>query len=132
MKIEFLDDISGGGKFKDVVSDKLIRLFDFDSEEARKFQLAVKTLIEKGNSITLDSLTFIKPINCSLTLFIDSKDLGIIKTSEKEFECKLTRDSYHYMVSLIQPFVDKELTGYQWLYNNRADIDFLFSPGGTW
>jgi hypothetical protein len=40
MKLEFLDDISKGGQFKDVISDKLIRLFDFNSEEARKFQNA--------------------------------------------------------------------------------------------
>jgi hypothetical protein len=132
MKIEFLDDISNGGQFKDVVSDKLIRLFDFDSDEAEKFQEAIRNLIENENGIAVDSLTFIKPVNCSLTLSIDTEDLGIIKTGKEEFECKLTRDSYKEMVCLIQPFVDNESNGYQWLYDNMADIDFLFSPGGMW
>ena len=132
MKIEFLDDISNGGQFKDVVSDKLIRLFDFDSSEAYKFQRTVKDLIKNENQITLSSLNFIKPVNCSLILSIDNEDLGIIRIGKTEFECKLTKDSYKEMVSLIQPFVDKELGGYQWLYNNMAEIDFLFSPGGTW
>jgi hypothetical protein len=132
MKIEFLNDISNGGQFKDVVSDKLIRLFDFSSDEAEKFQKTIRKLIENENSIAVDSLTFITPVNCSLTLSIDTKDLGIIKTGEKEFESKLTKESYKEMVSLIQPFVDNESNGYQWLYDNMADIDFLFSPGGTW
>ena len=132
MKIEFLDDISNGEQFKDVVSDKLVRLFDFDSSEADKFQKTIKNLIENENRIVLNSLSFIKPVNCSLTLSIDNDDLGIIEIGKKEFECKLTRDSYEEMISLIQPFVDKESDGYQWLYNNMADIDFLFSPGGTW
>ena len=111
MKIEFLDDISNGGQFKGVVSDKLVRLFDFDSNEADKFQKAIKKLIENGNRITLDSLTFIEPVNCSLTLSIDTEDSGIVKKGEKDFECKLTKDSYKEMVSLIQPFVDKKSDG---------------------
>jgi len=132
MKIEFLGDISNGELFKDVVSDKLVRLFDFDSNEAGKFQNAIKKLIETGNRITLDSLPFIEPVNCSLTLSVDTEDSGIVKQGDGTFECKLTRDSYQEMVSLIQPFVDKESGGHQWLYNTMAEIDFLFSPGGTW
>ena len=132
MKIEFLDDISNGGQFKDVVSDKLVRLFDFDSVEAKKFQEAIKNLIKSESRIAVDRLSFIKRINCSLTLSIDNADLGIIRTGRQEFECRLTKGSYREMISLIQPFVDHESNGYQWLYDNMADIDFLFSPGGTW
>jgi hypothetical protein len=132
MKVEFLDDISNGGQFKDVVSDKLIRLFDFDSSEADKFQRAIKDLIKNEIKIALGSLNFIQSVNCSLTLSIDNEDLGIIRTGPAEFECKMTKHSYKEMVSLIQPFVNKESDGYQWLYDNMAEIDFLFSPGGTW
>jgi len=132
MKIEFLDDLSKGGHFKDVVSDKLIRLFDFDSVEARKFQMTIQNLIENDDSVVVDKLPFVKPINCSLRLTIGNEDLGIIKTGQEEFECKLTRDSFREMMSLLQPFVDHESNGHQWLYDNLADIDFLFSPGGTW
>ena len=132
MKIEFLDDVSNGGQFKDVVSDKLVRLFDFDSVEAGKFQETIKSLIEGKNRIAVDRLSFIKRINCSLTLSVNDDDLGIIQTGREEFECRLTKDSYREMISLIQPFVDHELNGYQWLYDNMAEIDFLFSPGGTW
>jgi hypothetical protein len=132
MKIEFLDDISRGGHFKNVVSDRLVRLFDFDSNEANLFQQTIKKLIEDENEVHLDSLPFINPINCSLTLSIDNLDLGIAKSGRNEFECKLTKESYREMVLLIQPFADNESNGYQWLYDNMADIDFLFSPGGTW
>ena len=132
MKLEFLDDISRGGHFKNVVSDTLVRLFDFDSNEASLFQQTIKKLIEDENEVHLDNLSFINSINCSLTLSIDNMDLGIVKSGRAEFECKLTKESYREMVLLIQPFVDNDLSGYQWLYNNMAEIDFLFSPGGTW
>jgi hypothetical protein len=104
----------------------LVRLFDFGSDEAEKFQKAIKNLIENENRIAVESMPFIKPINCSLSLSLDDKDFGIIKTGKEEFECKLTKDSYREMVSLIQPIVDHELSGDQSLYDNMADIDFLF------
>jgi hypothetical protein len=132
MKLEFLDDISNGGLFKDVVTNKLVRLFDFDSEDAERFQKAIHELVETGKSISVHDLSFIKPINCSLTLLIGNEDLGIMKKGEGEFECKLTKEVYAEMIMLIQPFVDNKSGGYQWLYNNMAEIDFLFSPGGTW
>jgi hypothetical protein len=132
MKLEFLDDISRGGFFKDVVSNALVRLFDFDAYEAGLFQQTIKKLIDDEIEVHLDRLPFIDPINCSLTLSIGDSDLGIVKSGKKEFECKLTKDSYREMVSLLQPFVAKDSDGYQWLCNNMADIDFLFSPGGTW
>jgi hypothetical protein len=36
------------------------------------------------------------------------------------------------MVALLDPFCNKETKGYQWLYDIDSDIDFLFSPAGTW
>ena len=62
MKVEFLDNISNGGQFKDVVSNKLVRLFEFDSAEAEKFQETIKKLIENENKIAVDELSFVKPI----------------------------------------------------------------------
>jgi hypothetical protein len=132
MKVEFINDISNGGQFKDVVSDRLVRLFDFNSVEAEKFQRTIKDLIENENRIVVNGLPFIEPINCSLTLSVYNENFGIVKTAKGEFECRLTKDAYREMISLIQPFVDNESNGYQWLYDNMADIDFLFSPGGTW
>lgn len=132
MKIEFLDDISRGGQFGHVVSDRLVRLFDFDMVEVAKFQSIIRNLIENENSVAVDRLPFIKPINCSLTLSIHNENLGIVKTGEEQFDCRLTKESYEEMISLIQPFVEHESDGYQWLYDTIADIDFLFSPGGTW
>ena len=41
MKLEFLDDISNGGKFKNVAINQLIRLFDFDKFEAAEFRQVI-------------------------------------------------------------------------------------------
>jgi hypothetical protein len=56
MKLEFLDDISRGGYFKNVVSDALVRLFDFDSNEASQFQQTIKKLIDDEIEVHLDGL----------------------------------------------------------------------------
>ncbi|MEP6613864.1 MAG: hypothetical protein ABJA76_18305 [Mucilaginibacter sp.] len=37
MKVEYLDDLTDGDKFTQVVSEKLIQLYDFDFMEARAF-----------------------------------------------------------------------------------------------
>jgi hypothetical protein len=132
MKIEFLNDISSGGRFKTVVSDRLIRLFDFDSIEAKKFQMTIEKLTTDGKEINLEDLSFIESLNCSLSLTIGDNDVGIGWTNEAKFICKLTKESYKEMILLIQPFVDNESEGYQWLYGGDTDVDFLFSPGGTW
>jgi hypothetical protein len=132
MKIEFIDDISNGGEFKGIVCDKLIRLFDFDSNEAYKFQMTIKALIEEESKVNLSVMSYIKSVNCSLTLTVSHEDVGIVQTEKSLFECRLTKNAYREMVQLIQPFVDRESDGYQWLCDTLSDIDFLFSPGGTW
>lgn len=132
MKLEFLEDISAGGKYKNVVSNQLIRLYDFDLKEAERFQLTIQEMIDNEAKIDLTSLDFIQSINCSLTLKLADEDLGVEKRDDNHFECVLTIESYKKMILLIQPFVDKELNAYQWLYDGMNEIDFLFSPGGTW
>lgn len=45
MKLEYLNDISDGGKYEDVVSENLIRLFDFDRAEVAKLIFLIETKI---------------------------------------------------------------------------------------
>ena len=49
MKLEFLDDISDGGKFKDVVSNQLVRLYDFDKLQANKFRQLIQSILIDRN-----------------------------------------------------------------------------------
>lgn len=133
MKIEFLDDISDGGRFPHADPNQLVRLYDFDSSQANKLRQAIQEkIIESNKEIDLTTLNFIQSVNCSLTLKISDTDKGIVTSDNKNFVCNLTVEKYGEMIFLMEPFCKKETTGYQWLYDIDTPIDFLFSPGGSW
>jgi len=133
MKIEFLDDISDGGRFPDADPNQLVRLYDFDNLQADALRQTIqKVIIESNKKIDLTTLDFIETVNCNLTLQISDTDKGITTVDNKNFICNLTIKKYEQMVFLIEPFCDKETNGYQWLYDLNTPIDFLFSPGGSW
>ena len=133
MKLEFLDDISDGGKFPQVVSSQLVRLYDFDPIQAIALRENIKEEILKDNmALNFSLLDFIEPVNCNLIFAISDSDEGL-KTQDKTiFECALTISSYQRMIHLIDPFCERKTDGYQWLYELDCEIDLLFSPGGTW
>ncbi|WP_044218993.1 hypothetical protein [Chitinophaga pinensis] len=77
MKIEFLDDISVGGKFRQVVSNQLVRLYDFDAIQAKIFKEKVNEKILKGSgTLNLSSFDFVELVNCNLVFTISNKDEG--------------------------------------------------------
>jgi hypothetical protein len=133
MKLEFLDDISEGGKYPQVVSEQLIRLYDFSPDEALLFKEIIQNDIAIGKGeIELSALDFVDGINCKLTLKISNADFGITTNDKYNFVCSLTIEGYERMLHLIEPFCCRDSDGYQWLYDHDCAIDFLFSPGGTW
>ena len=134
MKIEFLDNISDGGKFTGVIADQLIRLFDFDTLQANKLRQKIQEIIiEKGERLDLSKLEFIETINCNLVLSISDVDTGILINNENNFICEITTDGYKNMVDLLEPFCIKDSSNiYQWLYEIDTPIEFLFSSKGTW
>jgi hypothetical protein len=133
MKLEYLDDISEGGRYTNVVSDKLIRLYDFDSGQACRLRhLIKKAILDEKRSIDLSSVEFIHPVNCNLVLQIANANEGITTSDNYNFVCTLTIDNYEEMIANIEPFCDPGSGGYQWLYDIDCPVDLLFSPGGTW
>jgi hypothetical protein len=133
MKLEFLDDVTDGGKYVNVVSKRLIRLYDFDKHQALSLKEVIeKELLDRQKEISLSSLNSVEPLNCNLTLKLSSIDRGITMAKNGDFECYLTDAAYKEMTSLIEPFCIKEATGHQWLYEIDCPIDLLFSAGGTW
>jgi hypothetical protein len=133
MKIEFLDDISDGGRFPHADPNQLVRLYDFDNVQAQLLRQTIQIeIIESKKVIDLATLDFIQAINCSLILQISDTDKGITTTNDNNFVCNLTIEKYKEMVFLIEPFCENETNGYQWLYDLDTPIDFLFSPGGSW
>lgn len=105
MKLEFLDDLSDGGKFKDVVSEQLIRLYEFNNLQADALRKAIKqTIIEEGKELNIGEIDFIHKINCNLTLRISEANFGISRNDNSNFYCDLSIKGYENMISLIEPF----------------------------
>lgn len=133
MKLEYLDDISDGGKYSGVVTDQLVRLYDFDDIQAKMFYEAIQQkIVGHKKDLDLKELDFIEKLNCNLTLRLADKDLGITTEDKKYFFCDLTETAYQIMLNLLESFYGKETSDYQWLYDLNTDIEFLFSPGGQW
>jgi hypothetical protein len=133
MKIEFIDDISAGGRFPHADPNQLVRIYDFDTTQAQLLKEMIQSeIIENKEELELSSLEFVQAVNCNLRLRITDVDNGIATFKNNIFYCDLTIESYKVMVFLIEPFCNDEFGGYQWLYDLDTPIDFLFSPGGTW
>jgi hypothetical protein len=126
MQLDYIDNFNEYG-------ESIIRLYDFKSSEAIKFQQAIQhTVISKKMQLELTTLDFIQSRNCNLTLLISVEDTGIISSDNTHFFCNMTIKGYEQMVLLLEPFCKKETKGFQWLYDIDTPTDFLFSPSGTW
>ena len=140
MKVEFLDDISDDGHYPLTDPNRLIRLYDFDLEEALKFRDAIQgKLIDGRKSLKLADEPYITQISCTLELRIAKSDAGITTSDFINFYCDLTSGGYKHMLWMMEPFCDPknedayQFQSYQWLYDPAGDaIDLLFSPGGSW
>jgi len=140
MRVEFLDDLTEGGKYPQAYPTSLLRLYDFDLEQAQLFRDVVqKKVIDLGQSLNLASESFIEEVNCSLELRIAESDAGVTTSDFKNFYCNTTLDGYREMLYMMEPFCDpaKEdiynFQTYQWLYDPvDEEIDLLFSPDGHW
>ena len=125
MKLEFLENINE-------YNEHAIRLYGFDSSQAKEFSQTIDHLIAHNeNPIDLSTLNFIESINCKLTLRVADGDEGISTIDNLNFFCDLTINNYKNIVHLLEPFCRKESNGYQWLYDIDTPIDFLFSAGNS-
>lgn len=133
MKLEFLDDISNGGRFKQVVSEQLVRLYDFGPSQAVRLRDYIEEYVLKGHkALDLSTLDFMEPVNCHVVFILSEEDKGLQTRNKLHFSCALTIASYQQMIYLMEPFCERGFTGFQWLYELDCEIDLLFSPGGTW
>lgn len=131
MKLEHLDDISNGGKFKQIVSENLIRLYDFDESQTEALvQLISQTLLTDKQPLDLSTVSFIESVNCILILRLSSVDKGILRADQPHtFTCDLTEQSHMDTIEMMKAVS----SGYNWLCRtSEENIDFLYSPGGTW
>jgi hypothetical protein len=137
MKLEYLDDITDNGKYPWADPAQLIRLYDFDKEEAKQFvDIFHAHIVIDQAPLDLSTVAFITSQNCRLKFELDVVDHGIeIPSPGNAFVCRLTLHSYKAMIGYMEVFAGDEtdLKGYHWLYEPEANkIDLLFSPVGHW
>lgn len=126
MQLDYIENVNAYG-------DNIVRLYDFDSAAADKFRKIIQqTILINKKPLDLSTIDFIEARNCRLTLRISDEDEGITTSGKNHFFCNLTIAGYEQMVSLIEQFCKKETKGYQFLYDVDSQIDFLFSPAGSW
>src|SRR5688572_21529023 len=95
MKLDFI-------KKTDKTSESMMRLYDFDVLQARKFRDALeRNIIVNNMQFDLIRLEFVKAIDCSLTFRLNMIDKGISTTDGKNFFCDLTMPAYKNMSALI-------------------------------
>ncbi|MFT3826355.1 MAG: hypothetical protein QM731_20700 [Chitinophagaceae bacterium] len=138
MKLEFLADLTAGGKYNPSIK-KLVRLYDFGTEEARLFQQAIRnSIVECNGTLGLADLEFIELVNCNVTFRIAEEDTGLTTGDDVFFFCDLMLPTYKEMLDIIDVFCkERKSYGHNWLYDPwesgvKSHIEFLFSPGGTW
>ena len=126
MQLDYIHNINNSG-------EHMVRLYNFDMLQAIQFRKHIQDVILiKNKPLNINELDFIEARNCELTLRIADDDIGIVTEDTVLFFCDLTLEGFQEMVELLAPFCLKETKGYQWLYDIDSEIDFLFSPGGTW
>lgn len=127
MKLDYIPNINRYG-------DAILRLYEFDKLQAQLVSQAIEqTLLIDRKELSIKSLAFIQPRNCTLIMRLAAEDEGIISENKINFYCDLTLEGYTKMLALLAPFCSKETKGYQYLYADIDNpIDFLISPAGTW
>lgn len=126
MELDFIENVNE-------FDESVVRLYNFDKSEATLFRDLIKsTIIERNIRLDLSKIDFIENRNCNLILGLFKSDEGMLSVDNKTFYCALTLENYKNMLTLIEPFCNKDTKSHQYLYDIDNPIDFLFSPAGTW
>lgn len=121
MKLEYIKSTSGYDK-------DVIRIFDFDPSQAFMFLGMVNRFLAKPEApLHLTDLSFIRSVNCSLTLRTAEQDAGISTEDHIHFYCDLTVEKYKEIESLLGTFCKKRAAVEQPLYSQNA-VQLLLSP----
>jgi hypothetical protein len=122
MKIDFLKEGSE--------DCPLVRIYDFDRAEVQQlcglFKGLAKSLVQQAR------LDFAESVDgTELTFSCDSKNKGLIKVGERQFEVILTTGGWLDVAGLAEPFCEGT-AGYQWLLPQTRGIQLLLSNRGDW
>jgi hypothetical protein len=119
----------------------LIRIFGGSNEDYVRLHKSVEQLSSgTTNLIILNQIAGFESVNnCSVTLHLDSQDLGIRRVGLNNFEWILTKDGWSKVEGFIEPFLEVTISqkisnSYQWLQekDQRNSISLLLSTDGAW
>lgn len=125
MKLEYIPE--------GCVDCPLIRLYEFDRNEAVAFKSVLEQLRDGREQVALHQEPFIEPTgNCRPMLKHSAHDVGILLHGS-ELECDLTSESWDDLVFWVDPFCNSDRGSYQWLPTpGTGKIKLLFSRNGQW
>ncbi len=133
MKLHFLPDDTG--------SAPLIRLFDFDTSEARLLQEALGRLAGREvDSLAIHELPFVAVLNgIELTAMFDDRvrnpdsDFAILGgATTTSFIWRGTQEEWQDHVGVLEPFTEHcDVSSYAWLTDDLG-VQLLVSSSGSW
>ena len=111
----------------------LVRLYEFDQDEARCLRELVKALSTGARtSVALHDERWVESVNgCRLELRLGRWDEGIRKSNLRDLVCTLTTATWDNIEGLLEPFCRSDAPSFQWL-NESGDISLLISRTGRW
>ena len=125
MKIDYLEDGSE--------RCPLIRLYDFQSDEARSLIKAFESLANgTTNEISLGAIVPIDTIDGTQITFVRNElGQGVIEKERFRFALALPAEQWRLNAEIVEPFSNGTF-GYQWLAPETSDIQVLLSKSGDW
>lgn len=125
MELDYLENVNE-------FDEHVIRLYNFNQQEAIQFRNLISEVIEYNRKINLEKTDFITPRNCNLILGLFGSDEGIFTKDNETFFCALTKETYQNILEILEPYCTQNKRNYQYLYDLDNQINFLLAPDGTW
>jgi hypothetical protein len=125
MKLEFVESGSP--------DCPLIRLYEFGTKEADSLRgVTLRLARTREQTVAFHEQPGIIPIGgCQLTLQLGEKDRGVSETGLNKFRWVLSKTGWLQVAGLIQPFMQTDSRGFQWL-SGAGQIRVLLSHDGRW
>lgn len=126
MKIDYLADGSD--------DCPIVRIYQCTNQEYHYLYSEIDKLARGGTSFSIQGTDSSVNINFSNSI----TDIGLIKKTDDEFNCLLSKETYLRILGLLGPFINadeliKNGNGYQWL-DETSEISLLLTsyPNGAW
>jgi hypothetical protein len=118
----------------DVEHENIVCLTHYSKDDILSFSEEIKDkIINKSHEIVLHKSSYIKAINCALTLKKSDVDKGIYLTNGNNLICELKEESYINIIEIAMQFLNDKSHGFYWLIDiDNTEFDFLMNDIISW